>query len=743
MSSLSFISHVTDPDDMHHSHITDLVIIELDGMQHLYSGTRYDGVLRHWLIDSGPLAIGADLGYSGSNLPGGLGGFTFLQGGDGLQLVTGGIADAPLQTVAITSEGRLGNPDPLGMLPETFAGFQLGALLAHADGTQSMFGALAGLGGLAQLRFDSAGMLMNHAVIHDTAPQTTNQIAAIATTTIGTQSFVVSASAAQNGLTTRQISGDGAVMTSQTIGADDGLWISAPTALEIVTLGNHTYAVLGAAGSDSLSVIEIGPDGSMIVRDHILDAREMRFGGVTSLETITADNKTYVIAGGADDGVSVFVLLEGGLLMHRATIEDTVDFGLDNISALAARQRAAALDIFVASSSETGVTQLAFDLGLAGITATATPLGGVLAGTSGGDVLQGHAGDDTITAGAGDDILRDGFGSDLLTGGEGADLFILSADGMPDTITDFTLGQDRIDLSLWPMLRDISQLFITIEDDGMRIAYGQEVLSVQSADGAPIDYRNLTTVDLIGASRLPVGLTPGYPGPATPVPLIGEPQPLPPLDQGDPNNMLVPLQQLVAGNLDSLRDVLHADDARLAPGLVIDGNSLPEVLAGSDRFDLIMAGDGDDRVSAMGGDDTVLGRNGADDIDGGDGADILFGGNGNDVILGGNGHDRLDGGNGDDRLDGGAGNDVLFGRAGADTFVFSGGADLIADFEQGLDQIVLEPSLWTGLTSAADLLFVYGSFAGGTATIDLGGGNILTVDGITDQTRFADDISLF
>lgn len=46
---------------------------------------------------------------------------------------------------------------------------------------------------------------------------------------------------------------------------------------------------------------------------------------MTALEIIESGGRTYVIAGGADDGVSVLMLLEGGLLVHRDSIEDTVD----------------------------------------------------------------------------------------------------------------------------------------------------------------------------------------------------------------------------------------------------------------------------------------------------------------------------------------------------------------------------------------------------------------------------------
>lgn len=743
MSSVSFSYYVTDPGDIAHSRITDLMIVDVGGIAQLYSGTRYDGVLRQWNIDSGILSIGESQPFAGGVLAGSMGGIVTISQGTASGLLVGGGAGGALQTLRLDPDGGFGNTTTLGSLPAAFDGFQLGVAVNLPDGTQAVFGALAGASGLARLRFDAQGALRDYLVTQDAQPASTAGIAATATANVGGQNYVITASGIQNGITARAVDSAGQVAGETTIGADDGLWISAPTALGVATLGGVTYVVLGAAGTDSLSVIELAPDGSMTVRDHVLDARETRFGGVTSIEVIEADGKTYVIAGGADDGVSVFELLEGGLLVHRAAIEDTVDMSLDNVSAIAARERAAGIDIFVASSSETGVTQLRLDTGPAGITKTATLMGGLLTGTNGNDILQGHNGDDRIEAGGGDDILRDGAGSDVLTGGAGADLFILTADGNADTITDFTVGEDKIDLSLWPMLRDISQLFITLQDDGMRIIYGDEVLNVQSADGAPIDYRGLSTTDLIGASRLPVNITPGYPGPATPLPDTGGDPPETPADQGGPNNMLAPLQRIKSSNFDLLSDTMNAPLGGQSGGIVINGRDITEFLTGSDGSDLIFAGAGNDIIQGLSGDDTLFGRAGDDAIDGGDGADTLFGGRGADIITGGNGQDMLDGGDGDDRLEGSGGDDVLFGRSGADTFIFATGADRIADFEQGIDRIILDPGLWTGLTSAADVLFIYGNIAEGRATIDFEDGNVLTIEGITDPATLADDISLF
>ncbi len=741
MPTLTVVTHVAATGSDLHSRITDLTIVNVKGVDHLFSSTRLDGLVQQWRLAGGNLTAGDSQSFVGPDLAGSVSGIVTLSFNGDTQLLTGGGTGGALQLLDINAGGDLGSATALTGLAAQFGGFQHASTLTLTDGSLVAFGALAGAPGLAFLTFDPNGNLQGSAIAYDAG---TSQIAATAVATVGTARFILTTSAGQNTLTSRAINDAGVAGAATTIGADDSLWISAPTALATATVGGATYVVLAAAGSNSLTVIEIAQDGSMIVRDHILDARDTRFGGAAAVDIVEAGGKTYVIAGGGDDGISVFVLLEGGLLVHRDQIEDTVDISLDNISDIVARVRGDELDIYVASSSEPGVTQLRFDTGLPGVVLTAAMGGGLLSGSAGADVLQGHNGNDIIDASDGDDILRDGDGSDTLTGGTGADLFILSADGVTDTIADFTPGEDSIDLSLWPMLRDISQLYISLRPDGMLITYGDEQLIVQSADGNPIDYRNLSTADLIGASRLPSSITPGYPGPATPPPNTGAGPDDPPADQGGANSMLTALQLIAEANLDALRDSLGDTTVQPAPdGMVISGTDQADTLTGADGFDLILAGGGDDIASGLAGNDTIFGNGGRDELSGGDGADTLFGGSGNDILTGGNGHDYLNGGTGDDVLSGGAGDDLLWGRMGVDTFVFDGGTDVIGDFEQGVDHLTLDAGLWTGLTSAADVLLYYGSFADGRMSIDLGDGNILHIDGITDPVALADDISLF
>ena len=73
-------------------------------------------------------------------------------------------------------------------------------------------------------------------------------------------------------------------------------------------------------------------------------------------------------------------------------------------------------------------------------------------GGNGNESIAGGQGNDTIEGGNGKDILAGDAGGDLLTGGAGADRFVYrftndSRGAGVDTITDFTHGIDKVDLS--------------------------------------------------------------------------------------------------------------------------------------------------------------------------------------------------------------------------------------------------------------------------------------------------------
>ncbi len=80
----------------------------------------------------------------------------------------------------------------------------------------------------------------------------------------------------------------------------------------------------------------------------------------------------------------------------------------------------------------------------------------VLKGMGGNDILIGGWGRDTLYGGSGNDIIDAGGGQDRLIGGTGSDTFVFNAPSdssaslafpLPDVITDFEPGTDKINLS--------------------------------------------------------------------------------------------------------------------------------------------------------------------------------------------------------------------------------------------------------------------------------------------------------
>ena len=76
-----------------------------------------------------------------------------------------------------------------------------------------------------------------------------------------------------------------------------------------------------------------------------------------------------------------------------------------------------------------------------------------LTGNEAANRLESGAGNDILIGNGGSDVLIGGAGEDVLTGGAGADSFVFVSNGdssvglSRDTVTDFTRGEDKIDLS--------------------------------------------------------------------------------------------------------------------------------------------------------------------------------------------------------------------------------------------------------------------------------------------------------
>lgn len=377
----------------------------------------------------------------------------------------------------------------------------------------------------------------------------------------------------------------------------------------------------------------------------------------------------------------------------------------------------------------------------------ATPI----TGTDGDDVLTGGVDIDTIYGLAGNDLIDGGEGADLLYGGTGNDRYLV--DRQDDIVfEDAASGQDSVIAT--------SNFYLYANIEGLQLVGSGDFFGV----GNQLD----NTIIGNGGINLLIGgagddIVRGNAGNDQ---LFGE-EGEDDLAGGDG------IDYLVGGNANDYldggngADALYGQDGSdiLAGGLSFD----TDIMVGGDGADLLFgdSGLGDyDLMDGGAGDDTYFVDTPADltfEADGG-GIDTVnanivgagyylyaftenlilegitpFGvGNERDNQLTGNAiGNYLLGGIGNDTLNGKAGNDVLFGESGADTFIFERNTDgdVIGDFQPGVDKISL---VGLGFSSYAQLQPNIFEVAG-TTGINLGSGDLIVINGVTNAALSAGD----
>ncbi|MDG3041565.1 calcium-binding protein [Roseicyclus marinus] len=481
-----------------------------------------------------------------------------------------------------------------------------------------------------------------------------SSVFALETVTTGSADFLLGASLTGRGVSAYRIGAEGLVTTGN-LGVEEGIGIMTPTTLATADIGGRHFVLLGSAPPDgigqsgAITVMELRTNGSLVPVDHVLDTQETRFGMIQSLDVVTSNGVTYVVAAGGDDGLSLFVLLPTGRLVLLDQMTAGSAAGLEAVSALTAMADAAGLRVFVASEVRAGVTELSVATQDNGIVASAAAGGATLTGGALDDILIGGAGDDSLAGANGADILEDGAGRDTLSGGGGRDIYVLRADGQVDTIVSFERGNDRLDLSDWPFFYDPAGLSIQSTAVGALVTWRNETLVIETMNRRTLSEQDVRAAVLTGPQRRPM------------------------LAEADPDSDLYLVGTAGPDVLEGMggRDTLFGEGGE-------------DVLLGGAGEDALHGGVGDDTLdggaqndSLFGGDgaDLLRGDAGFDRLDGGTGNDTLEGGPGNDQMFGGSGNDHLDGGDRNDRLVGGSGNDTLVGGAGGDILEGQSGND--------------------------------------------------------------------
>ncbi|PZO67766.1 MAG: calcium-binding protein [Paracoccus denitrificans] len=634
--------------------ITDLGFAEVNGTWMLYSATQAGGGLGVWRFND-PLRLAGrvqEVSYAQSlghlSAPSAV----LVDGaGAGSMLLTG-LKGGAAQARLVDNSGAIGQGDS-----------RFGRVLPSDVVTALNIVDVGGKGMLATVRSGSTdinlwqvapnGALTNmgtSAMLPGVLAGST--IDALLHVPIGKADFLVSVSTAGNYVSSHRIGVDDTLGGGNFFTTASGVGFDKPLGVVAAKVGGADFVIVNAAGSSSLTVLQLAPTGELRPVDHVIDQTTTRFERATVLEAVNVEGRTFVVAGGRDDGLSLMTLTPTGRLIHLATVADTDLTSIKDVSALALTVINGKIALAAASQSETRISQMVIDPGEIGVTQRAGK--GAAQGTAAGDMIQTGTGTTSINGGAGDDILI-ATASVTLTGGAGADLFAIGAFKGKVVITDFQVGSDRLDLSDMGMARSTYQLSYAATKASLTITYGDTVIEIRAGDG-----RKLTAA-MFDNSMFSL---PHYPTGEARNTIVGS-------SRGD---------SLAAGATGSIVMGGAGNDTILGSARAdhLMGEAGNDRIMGGDAADRLQGGDGHDTINGGAGADTIMGDAGNDQLRGDDEADRIYGGLGNDTLYGGSGDDWLNGDAGNDVLWGDAGNDVLSGGEGQDTLNGGDGADRLS-----------------------------------------------------------------
>ena len=350
-------------------------------------------------------------------------------------------------------------------------------------------------GGVGVSRLNSNGTLSNISFMADSYAYALNDVSAMFSARLHGKDFMFAASTFDAGVQSFILGAQGNA-TPAMLRDDSEIGFFNPSAMVAVQIGPRGFLVMGSAGTDELIVMRVSQGGKMKVVDRLVDTNDTRFEQVRTMKLFQYEGKSFILAGGSDDGFSILQIDYRGRLHLVTTVADDFDTTLNNIDDIEIVEIGGRIFIFAASAAEHGFTQFELTLDI-GETINGGRGRQTLVGTAGDDIINGFGGRDILDGGAGNDILIDGRGRDSLTGGDGADIFQFREDGQRDVITDFQIGIDRIDLSDFSMFYSIYDIGFKSLKNGIMLTVNNDEIRVMTDDGSSLTASDFLADDFI------------------------------------------------------------------------------------------------------------------------------------------------------------------------------------------------------------------------------------------------------
>ncbi|KRA66514.1 hypothetical protein ASD79_04420 [Caulobacter sp. Root655] len=189
---------------------------------------------------------------------------------------------------------------------------------------------------------------------------------AVTSAEIGGTTYVFVAGGLDDGISVFSLALNGTLTNVANITDSGSLNLLGVSGLTTVVVNGNTYLVVAGAADDGVSLLRVGANGVPTLVSSVADSGTLHLDGVSRVASATVGGNAYLFTAGTnDDGISVFRVRGDGSLAAVTDLDDTGTFELDGVKGLTTAVIGGNTFLFAAGSVDDGVS--VFQVSAAGL----------------------------------------------------------------------------------------------------------------------------------------------------------------------------------------------------------------------------------------------------------------------------------------------------------------------------------------------------------------------------------------
>ncbi|HVQ07464.1 MAG TPA: Ig-like domain-containing protein [Allosphingosinicella sp.] len=211
--------------------------------------------------------------------------------------------------------------------------------------------------GISVFRLNANGTLTPVHDVTDAGALELDGARGLSTAMVDGNTYLFAAGFDDNGVSVFRVGTNGSLTSVSDVTDDATMLLAGVSDTATARVGASTYLYTAGTTENGISIFRVAGDGRLTYLSNQADNVTFELAGVRALSTVIVGATSYLIAGGADDGISVFSINAAtGALTNTANVNDAGGISLQDVSDITTAVIGGVTYVFIAGATDNGVS---------------------------------------------------------------------------------------------------------------------------------------------------------------------------------------------------------------------------------------------------------------------------------------------------------------------------------------------------------------------------------------------------